>query len=109
MSIRAWWSRIRGTLGRTEALTTLMEENHPHEPHLYLWFAGVHASRQGQGWGGRLLESRLTRADEQALPAYLEATSARNRALYERHGFEVVGELSVDGSPTMWPMWRDPR
>jgi ribosomal protein S18 acetylase RimI-like enzyme len=96
-------------LGRMAALTDLMEANHPHDPHLYLWFAGVHVSRQGQGLGGRLLTSRLARADEEVVPAYLEATSPRNRALYERHGFEVVGELSVDGSPTMWQMWRDPR
>ena len=96
-------------LGRMAALTDLMEARHPHDPHLYLWFAGVHATRQGQGWGGRLLASRLARADEDAVPAYLEATSERNRALYQRHGFEVVGELTVDGSPTMWQMWRDPR
>jgi ribosomal protein S18 acetylase RimI-like enzyme len=96
-------------LARTAALSGLMEARHPHAPHLYLWFAGVHASRQGRGYGGRLLQSRLGRADEQGLPAYLEATSERNRALYERHGFEVTGELSVEGSPTMWQMWRDPR
>jgi ribosomal protein S18 acetylase RimI-like enzyme len=95
-------------LGRTAALSSLMEANHPHESHLYLWFAGVRANRQGQGRGGRLLESRLTRADEQSLPAYLEATSERNRSLYERHGFEVTGVLTVDGSPPMWQMWRDP-
>lgn len=94
---------------RIQALSELMEAHHPHEPHLYLWFAGVRAGRQGQGYGGRLLQSRLSRADEQALPAYLEATSVRNRALYERHGFEVTGELSVDGSPPLWQMWRDPR
>ena len=94
---------------RIQALTGLMEASHPDEPHLYLWFAGVRAGRQGRGYGGRLLQSRLSRADEQALPAYLEATSVRNRALYERHGFEVTGELSVDGSPPLWQMWRDPR
>ena len=96
-------------LGRMAALSETMEANHPHDPHLYLWFAGVHATRQGQGWGSRLLAARLERADEEAVPAYLEATSERNRALYERHGFEVIGELTVDGSPTMWQMWRHPR
>ena len=96
-------------LGRIAALTGLMEANHPHDPHLYLWFLGVHASRQGQGWGGRLLDSRLVRSDEQSVPSYLEATTERNRTLYERHGFEVVGELSIEGSPPMWQMWRDPR
>jgi hypothetical protein len=36
-------------------------------------------------------------------------TSEHNRRLYGRHGFEVVGELSADGSPSLWPMWREPR
>ena len=96
-------------LARFGALIELMEARHPHDPHLYLWFVGVHPIRQGQGLGGRLLESRLTWADQHAIPAYLEATSVRNRMLYERHGFEVTGELSIDGSPPMWPMWRNPR
>jgi GNAT superfamily N-acetyltransferase len=69
-------------LRRTSALTAVMEASHPHDPHLYLWFTGVHASRQGQGSGGRLLRSRLARADEQGLSAYLEATTPRNRSLY---------------------------
>jgi ribosomal protein S18 acetylase RimI-like enzyme len=94
---------------RFAALSGEMEARHPLVPHLYLWFAGVHASHQGQGHGGRLLRSRLRRADEQGVPAYLEATSPRNRVLYERHGFVVTGELSVNGSPPLWQMWRDPR
>jgi ribosomal protein S18 acetylase RimI-like enzyme len=97
------------TPGRLEALGKVMEAGHPHDPHLYLWFAGVRARDQGRGWGARLLRSRLAGADERGVPAYLEATSDRNRALYERHGFEVTGELSVPGSPTLWQMWRDPR
>lgn len=96
-------------VARFGALIESMEALHPHEPHLYLWFVGVDFGRQGQGVGGSLLESQLTWADQHVLPAYLEATSGRNRALYERHGFEVTGELSVDGSPPMWSMWRNPR
>jgi ribosomal protein S18 acetylase RimI-like enzyme len=103
-------SEISGvTPGRTEALGQVMEAGHPPAPHLYLWFAGVRVGDQGQGWGGGLLRSRLAGADEQGVPAYLEATSERNRALYERHGFEVTGELSIGGSPTLWQMWRQPR
>ncbi|MFC5179341.1 GNAT family N-acetyltransferase [Nocardioides taihuensis] len=97
------------TPGRLEALGSVMEARHPHDPHLYLWFAGVRTTDQGQGWGGRLLQTRLDAADEQGLPAYLEATSERNRALYERHGFQVTGELFADDSPPLWQMWRDPR
>jgi len=29
---------------------------------------------------------------------------------YERHGFRVIGELSIPGGgPTLWLMWRDPQ
>ena len=97
------------TPDRFEALGKVMQARHPHAPHLYLWFAGVRTTDQGQGWGGSLLRSRLAAADEQGVPAYLEATSQRNRALYERHGFQVTGELFVDDSPHLWQMWRDPR
>lgn len=31
----------------------------------------------------------LTDCDRTGMPAYLEATSERNRDLYQRHGFEV--------------------
>ena len=52
----------------------------------------------------------LQRADADGLPAYHEATSPRNRALYERHGYVNQGELVLpDGGPTLWRMWRDPR
>ncbi len=44
------------------------------------------------------------------MPAYHEATTLRNRALYERHGYVNQGEIALpDGGPTLWRMWRDPR
>jgi len=85
---------------RTFELVGLLEDHHPHAPHHYLWFLGVAPSAQGQGIGGALLQDGLTG------PAYLEATSKDNRRLYERHGFEVVDELTTSGSPTIWAMWR---
>ena len=43
------------------------------------------------------------------MPAYLEASSPRNRALYERHGFAVTEEFFLGkGSPPLWRMWREP-
>jgi len=51
----------------------------------------------------------LQRADADELPAYHEATSPRNRVLYERHGYVSLGELVLPvGGPTVWRMWRDP-
>lgn len=96
----------RRGLPRALRCRTLMEEVHPHEPHWYLWFLGVEPSYQGAGVGSTLLRAMLERCDADGTPAYLEATSERNAALYERHGFEVTGEIVLPDGPTMWPMWR---
>jgi hypothetical protein len=55
-----------------------------------------------------LLRAVLDRADREGSPAYLEATSRRNRALYERHGFVTIGELTVADCPPLYAMWRPP-
>jgi ribosomal protein S18 acetylase RimI-like enzyme len=83
-----------------------MDEHHPTEPHWYLPFIGVDPDRQGRGHGSALLERGLARCDRDRLPAYLEASSARNRSLYERHGFEAFAEVRCGDSPPMWPMLR---
>jgi ribosomal protein S18 acetylase RimI-like enzyme len=86
-----------------------MDEHHPHDrEHWYLLAIGVRCEAQGRGLGGVLLAHTLAIADERGQPAYLEATSTRSRVLYERFGFQVIGEITVGGSPPMWPMWRDP-
>jgi GNAT superfamily N-acetyltransferase len=86
-----------------------LEANHPAEPHYYLPVVGVEPEWQGRGLGAALMRPVLDRCDTEKVPAYLEATSPRNRALYERHGFEVTAEFSLGpGSPPMWRMWRPP-
>ncbi len=65
---------------------------------------------QGRGIGSALLRPVLTRCDREGVPAYLEASSERNRALYARHGFEVVERIELPGGgPPMWRMWREPQ
>jgi ribosomal protein S18 acetylase RimI-like enzyme len=82
---------------------------HPDRPHWYLSGIGTDPPVQGTGVGSDLLHSRLVRCDADRLPAYLESSSERNVPFYERHGFKVVGELSIpSGGPTLWLMWRDP-
>ena len=96
-------------LPRWERALATMESHHPAEPHYYLPVVGVEPQWQGHGLGTSLLRPVLERCDDEKLPAYLEASSPRNRALYQRHGFKVTGQLSVGpGSPPLWPMWRTP-
>ena len=68
---------------------------------------GIGPGWQGRGFGSALLRPILERCDRERLPAYLEASSPRNRALYERHGFEVAEEMRVSDSPPLWRMWRE--
>ena len=70
---------------------------------------GVSPDRQGQGLGSALMRPTLDRCDEEGLPAYLEASSERNAALYERLGFELKDELRFAGSPPLRLMLRPPR
>ena len=95
---------------RVIARLAKMDSMHPREPeHWYLPFIGVDPEWQGRGIGTALLRPVLERCDRDGLPAYLEASSPRNRACYERNGFRVVEEyrLGRDGPPG-WRMWREP-
>jgi ribosomal protein S18 acetylase RimI-like enzyme len=99
----------RGDFLRMMRTLNTMEKKHPHEQHYYLPVIGVQPESQGKGFGSALLRPILDRCDSERLPAYLEASSMRSRALYERHGFELVEELRVeDGAPPLWRMWREP-
>jgi GNAT superfamily N-acetyltransferase len=87
-----------------------MQEHHPHRPHWYLLYVAAGAGRRGTGVGTALLRPVLDRCDEEGTPAYLDATTDRNRALYRRHGFADMEELTLpDGGPVLYPMWREPR
>lgn len=91
------------------ALLEQQSAYHPHEPHWYLPLIGVDPARQGQGAGSALLRDALARCDSERTPAFLEATTPRNRVLYERHGFQALGAIQAGSSPPMWPMLRNPR
>jgi ribosomal protein S18 acetylase RimI-like enzyme len=88
---------------------TVLEAKHPREPHYYLAFIGVDPDWQGRGLGGAVLAPVLERCDAEGMPAFLEASTPRNRALYERHGFTVMEEFTLGrGAPPQWRMWRMP-
>lgn len=99
---------IPDELARLRAFLELTGARHPTgAAHLYLVLLGVQPEAQGRGLGGALLRERLARADAEGLPAYLEATSRRSRALYQRHGFRDHGPpVHLPDGPALWPMWR---
>jgi GNAT superfamily N-acetyltransferase len=86
-----------------------MHESHPREPHYYVRIIGVRAARQGRGLGSTLMQPTLEKADADGLPTYLEASSERSAALYERLGFVHLRKLELpDGGPPVWSMRRPP-
>jgi GNAT superfamily N-acetyltransferase len=112
----AWRSPLRVTLlegsafgihlSRAARMGAAIEWRHARERHYYVRDVGVHPDMQGKGLGSALLRPTLERCDREGLPAYLEASSERNAALYERHGFRITGELRVGGSPPLRLMLR---
>ena len=93
---------------RAARLGAAMERRHVREPHYYVRDIGVVPDAQGNGLGSALLRPTLERCDREGLPAYLEASSERSAALYERLGFKHTGELRVAGGPLLRLMRRPP-
>jgi GNAT superfamily N-acetyltransferase len=94
---------------RCRAFDAALDAHHPHEPCHHLAFLAVRPDRQSVGLGGALLNDHHARLDARGEPAYLEASSARVRDLYLRHGYRPRGEpYHIPGGPPMWPLWRDP-
>jgi ribosomal protein S18 acetylase RimI-like enzyme len=91
------------------AVLEQMASYHPPEPHWYLPLLGVDPTRQGQGVGSALLQHATARCDQAGQLAYLESSNPANVPLYERHGFEIVGQIQAGTSPTFHPMVRKPR
>lgn len=96
-------------LSEVYSLFEAMADYHPSEPHWYLPLIGVDPAYQRQGLGSALLHHAVAVCDETRTLAYLESTSPASLSLYQRHGFEVIGEIVAASSPPMFPMVRKPR
>ncbi|HVE97736.1 MAG TPA: GNAT family N-acetyltransferase [Mycobacteriales bacterium] len=97
-----------GIADRVTTVWTAFGELEPTQSHWYLRQIGVDPMLHGRGHGSALLSAALADIDRESEPAYLEATSPGGRTFYERHGFRVLDEVSVNGSPPLWPMLREP-
>ncbi|HMB77522.1 MAG TPA: N-acetyltransferase [Kiloniellaceae bacterium] len=86
----------------------IMDEIHPTEPCWHLAFVATDPASRRKGYGSALIEHVLPRCDAEQKVAYLENTNPANTALYERHGFHVIGEIQAGKAPPMLAMRRDP-
>jgi ribosomal protein S18 acetylase RimI-like enzyme len=80
----------------------------PKEPHSHLGPLAVDADLRGGGIGSQILASYCQRLDDEKLTGYLETDAEAKVRLYQRFGFEVVGEKRVVGIPN-WFMARRAR
>ncbi len=104
-----WVWAYRTRFPRAIRVQRAMEKRHPREPHFYVRTVGVRTALQGQGVGPMLMQPTLERADSAGLPTYIEASSERSAALYERLGFLHMGVFELpEGGPPVWPMRRPP-
>jgi ribosomal protein S18 acetylase RimI-like enzyme len=77
--------------------------------HWYLDPLGVEPRHQGKGYGSRLMREMMKRVDGEGLPIYLYTTREPNVRMYERYGFNVVGEGELPGTGIPhWSMVREP-
>ncbi len=93
---------------RAQELGKELAKHHPKAPHAHLVFLGVSPAGQGRGVGSAILKQTLAPLDASGTTAYLECTTERNAALYERHGFATTGEFERPGLK-FWAMTRAPR
>jgi ribosomal protein S18 acetylase RimI-like enzyme len=82
-------------IGRALNVFTVLSENHPKEPHLYLQILGVDPPFQGKHFGGALLDRLKLEASvrPEIAGVYLETATEANVAFYSSKGYEVLGEL----------------
>ncbi|HYO00798.1 MAG TPA: GNAT family N-acetyltransferase [Mycobacterium sp.] len=97
------------SLQRGLVLEEMMKKAHPEEPHWYLAIIGSDTDVRGKGYGQALMSSRLDRCDAEHAPAYLESSNPDNVPYYQRFGFEITGEITPPGGPSLIPMWRPAR
>jgi GNAT superfamily N-acetyltransferase len=94
-----------GPIARGLRLSSLQEQGHPRDPHVYLWFLAV-SPRHQRGGVGRALLARVN--DEATAPVYLDTANPANVPYYASNGFEETGRVAGPRGSTLWFMVRRP-
>ncbi len=79
----------------------------PQLPHWHVDPIGVTPDLQEQGIGSQMMEYYCNHVDKLGMAAYHETDQPQNVKFYERFGFKVVGEESINGVLN-WYLWRPP-
>ena len=74
----------------------------------YLAVLAVDPAFQRLGLGSLLMKHVNQLLDETSSQGYLESSNPENISLYQRHGYEVIGEIKIGDCPIVTPMLREP-
>lgn len=104
------WRRFGfGSIFRYFQFISTSGKHHRKDRHYYLFAIGVRSASKGRGVGSALLRHVLQKCDQENVGAYLENSNPRNMPLYQRHGFEIRGEVALPrNGPPLWLMYRQP-
>jgi GNAT superfamily N-acetyltransferase len=80
----------------------------PEGPHRYLGVLATDPDARGRGLARAVLEPVLARNDTDGVPAHLETCTPGNLPFYERFGFSIHGETTIEGGPHLWELIRPP-
>lgn len=91
---------------RAAELIGAWSKHDPKKPHWHVGPLGILPEFQGRGIGRALLRTFLKKADQDHIPAYLEAEVDKNVRLYESEGFQVIAQETLLGLKNRF-MWRE--
>jgi ribosomal protein S18 acetylase RimI-like enzyme len=92
---------------RVDAYDNAVHAAMPVSPFWYLGVLGTHPEHAGRRWGHAVMAAGLRRATADGLPAVLETSNPANVGVYQRAGWQVVGDVA-DGPLAIWIMRREP-
>lgn len=78
-------------------------------PHWYLHLLGVRPEAQGKGLSRLVLKPMFDLADRHRVPIYLETMPQANVPIYQKLGFDLLGQGCLHGGLENWEMAREPR
>ena len=97
---------------RLETLEKVLEELDKYHPKTnrcwYLALLAVDPAFQRIGLGSIMMKHVNRLLDNTGSQGYLESSNTKNISLYQRHGYEVMGEIKVGDCPVVIPMLREP-
>ena len=103
-----WGELGSSARARYEAFGAALARVSVAAPHIHLNMIGVRSAAHGKGHGRRLLEHvhALSHEDPASSGVTLNTEDEANVPLYERFGYELVGQVEVAPGLTSWGFFR---